>query len=69
MKPDVTIVIPAFEEQDRLGASLEKIVEYLRSIKTRAEIIVVDDGSKDETAAATEAFLPGLYCLGGGVVR
>jgi len=69
MKPDVTIVIPAFEEQDRLGASLEKIVEYLRSIKTRAEIIVVDDGSKDETAASAEAFLSGLDDIEARVIR
>jgi len=69
MKPDVTIVIPAFEEQDRLGASLEKIVEYLRSIETRAEIIVVDDGSKDETAASAEAFLSGLDDIEARVIR
>jgi dolichyl-phosphate beta-glucosyltransferase len=69
MKPDVTIVIPAFEEQDRLGASLEKIVEYLRSIKTRAEIIVVDDGSKDGTAASAEGFLAGLDDIAARVIR
>jgi glycosyltransferase involved in cell wall biosynthesis len=52
MKPDVSIVIPAYEEQDRLCGSLEKIVSYLRSSSTRAEVIVVDDGSTDDTAAS-----------------
>lgn len=69
MKPDVTIVIPAFEEQDRLGASLERIVEYLRSSKMRAEIIVVDDGSKDETAASAEVFLSSVDDIQTKVIR
>ena len=56
MKPEVSIVIPAFEEEDRLGSSLEKIVAYLRAEAATAEIIVVDDGSKDKTAAAAEAY-------------
>ena len=69
MSPDVSIVIPAFEEQDRLGASLEKIASYLRSSRTRAEIIVVDDGSKDETAASAEAFLSGIVDIETKVIR
>ena len=69
MKPDVSIVIPAFEEQDRLGASLEKIVAYLRSSKTRAEIIVVDDGSNDETAASAEVFLSSVNDIETNVIR
>jgi glycosyltransferase involved in cell wall biosynthesis len=69
MKPDVTIVIPAFEEQDRLGASLGKIVEFLRSTATRAEIIVVDDGSNDETAASAETFLSDVHDIEARVIR
>ena len=69
MKPDVTIVIPAYEEQDRLGASLEKIVGFLQSNGTRAEIIVVDDGSKDETAASAETFLSNAHDIEATVVR
>lgn len=69
MKPDVSIVIPAYEEQDRLRASLEKIVSYLRSSKTRAEVIVVDDGSKDKTAASAEAFLLSVYDIETKVIR
>jgi dolichyl-phosphate beta-glucosyltransferase len=69
MKPDVSIVIPAYEEQDRLGGSLEKIVNYLRSINSRCEIIVVDDGSKDETAASAEVFLSSLEDIETTVIR
>jgi len=69
MRPDVSIVIPAYEEQDRLGGSLEKIVSYLRSSVTRAEVIVVDDGSKDDTAASAEAFLSGIDDIETKVIR
>ncbi len=69
MKPDVSIVIPAFEEQDRLVASLEKIVEYLRSSATNAEIVVVDDGSKDDTAASAEEFFREIPDIETRVIR
>lgn len=69
MKPDVSIVIPAFEEQDRLGTSLEKIVEYLRSTRTSAEVIVVDDGSRDETARSAEVFFSNIYDVETSVIR
>jgi len=50
MKPELSIVVPAFDEQDRLGVSLIKILGYLRDNKVAAELIVVDDGSSDRTA-------------------
>ncbi|HQU94306.1 MAG TPA: glycosyltransferase family 2 protein [Pyrinomonadaceae bacterium] len=69
MRPDVSIVIPAYEEQDRLGSSLEKIIAYLRTSAIRAEIIVVDDGSKDGTAASAEAFFSGIDDIETRVIR
>ncbi|MBX7055173.1 MAG: glycosyltransferase family 2 protein [Pyrinomonadaceae bacterium] len=54
MKPDVSIVVPAFDEQDRLGASIEQMLKYVRKREDdsglRAELIVVDDGSADRTS-------------------
>ena len=55
MKPDVSIVVPAFDEQDRLGASLSKILEYVSRERLAAELIVVDDGSSDGTADVARA--------------
>lgn len=55
MKPEISIVIPAFEEQDRLGDSVRKIFEYIEAEKLSAELIVVDDGSRDKTAEIGEA--------------
>ncbi|MEP6945665.1 MAG: dolichyl-phosphate beta-glucosyltransferase [Acidobacteriota bacterium] len=50
MKPDVSIVVPAFNETDRLGESIEKILTYVDLTNLAAELIVVDDGSSDRTA-------------------
>lgn len=69
MRPDVSIVIPAFEEQERLGSSLERIAEYLRSSMTRGEIIVVDDGSKDKTAESAENYLKTIDDVQSKVIR
>ena len=46
----ISIVIPAFEEAKRLGDSLRLILSYIKKENLNAELIVVDDGSKDETA-------------------
>jgi len=56
-RPHLSVVIPAFNEQDRLPASLERIDAYLRAQRIDAEILVVDDGSTDRTAALADEFL------------
>ena len=53
--PLVSVVIPAFNEGTRLGASLKRITSYFRSQSIEFEIIVVSDGSTDETAAVARA--------------
>jgi dolichyl-phosphate beta-glucosyltransferase len=68
-QPDVSIVIPAFEEQDRLGDSLSKVGTYLRSNTPRAEIIVVDDGSGDRTADIAREVLAGFPDIESNVIR
>ena len=54
MAPNLSIVVPAFDEQNRIGASIDKILSYTRENDMNAELIVVDDGSKDDTKAAAE---------------
>lgn len=54
MKIDLSIVIPAYDEQDRLGDSIRKILGYFETEKLAAELIVVDDGSSDRTATVAE---------------
>ena len=55
MKPELSIVIPAFEEETRLGESMERIFQFLKAGSTKAEVILVDDGSKDATAEAARS--------------
>jgi len=61
-RPDLSVVIPAYNEAERLPRSLERILEYLRGRGGTWEIVVVDDGSRDETAARAAA-------VGGDAVR
>ena len=48
--PKYSIVIPAYNEAARLGATLDRVLTYVSSQSWDAEIIVVNDGSRDQTA-------------------
>jgi dolichyl-phosphate beta-glucosyltransferase len=50
MSLSLSVIIPAYDESRRIGASLGKIFEYLNAQRYDSELIVVDDGSKDDTA-------------------
>lgn len=52
----VSIVIPAFNEAERLGATLQAIDRYCRREQRACEVLVVDDGSQDRTAEVVRAF-------------
>lgn len=69
MKPEVSIIIPAYEEEERLGSSLEKIIAYIREAAPNTEIILVDDGSKDATAASAENYFSEVPDIAAKVIR
>jgi glycosyltransferase involved in cell wall biosynthesis len=48
--PDYSIIIPAYNESQRIAASLERIINFRSTAAWHAEIVVVDDGSRDNTA-------------------
>lgn len=50
----ISIIIPAYEESERLGASVHQILSYIKDNNLGAELIIVDDGSKDNTAEIAE---------------
>lgn len=54
MKADLSIIVPAYNEEDRLGDSVGKILAYLQRNYPNGELIIVDDGSKDKTARIAE---------------
>lgn len=51
--PDVALVIPAYNEERRIEATLDQIARFLRDEGLTAQIVVVDDGSRDQTRAVT----------------
>jgi dolichyl-phosphate beta-glucosyltransferase len=55
----LSIVIPAYNEERRLGPSLTKILDYVEGHQLDAEVLVVDDGSSDATAKIAEGALAG----------
>jgi dolichyl-phosphate beta-glucosyltransferase len=50
MSASVSVIIPAYNEAARLGKTLLAVVDYLRQSSPGAEVIVVDDGSSDQTS-------------------
>src|SRR6185437_6621093 len=54
--PFYSIIIPAFNEAERIGASLERILQYVKASRWSAEILVVNDGSTDNTNAVVQEF-------------
>ncbi len=48
-KPKLSVVIPAFNEEDRLGRTLTETALFFSSKPYTTEILVVDDGSSDNT--------------------
>jgi len=52
----LSVVIPAYNEEDRLPETLRNTIAFLRQQSYSSEIIVVDDGSGDKTRETAESF-------------
>lgn len=55
-KPYLSVIIPAYNEEARIEATLNKIIAYLKAKGWTYEIIVVDDGSTDKTLSCIASF-------------
>lgn len=55
--PEVTIIVPAYNEENSLPVCLNRALEYLQNQnKIKWELIIIDDGSTDKTFAAADDF-------------
>jgi glycosyltransferase involved in cell wall biosynthesis len=65
LQPTLSCVVPAHNEAGNLPILLEQLTEQLRQMSPSWEIIIVDDGSGDETLLALLPWLtrPGVVCL------
>lgn len=72
MRPYLSIVIPAYNEERRLPPTLERLFTYLPTLGVSYEIIIVDDGSKDGTVAMVRDLAhkhPELKIIADGINR
>ncbi len=56
----ISVVIPAYNEASRITPTIEELIEYLADASIDAEIIVVDDGSTDDTVGVATRALSGF---------
>jgi len=69
-QPVVSIVVPAFNESARIGDSIKKIDAFMRRCPLSLELIVVDDGSSDNTAdIVSHTRIKGLRLVRNGLNR
>jgi dolichyl-phosphate beta-glucosyltransferase len=70
--PDLSIIIPAYNEESRLPETLAKIGAYIQASHRATEVLVIDDGSTDGTVSAAETMrdkLPSMRIISNGVNR
>ncbi|MEK7090885.1 MAG: dolichyl-phosphate beta-glucosyltransferase [Patescibacteria group bacterium] len=58
-RPLLSVIIPAYNEAGRLGPNLGLVLKYFRTYYPSHELIIVDDGSSDGTAAAVKKAIAG----------
>lgn len=60
--PDVSVIVPAYNEAGQIAPVLQTIVTHLQNSKYRWELVVIDDGSTDDTALVATDIDP-LVCV------
>ncbi len=62
----ISIIIPAYNERERIGHTLDRVLECITGRGWNAEVLVVDDGSTDGTSEIVERYtqvFPSLYLV------
>jgi dolichyl-phosphate beta-glucosyltransferase len=60
--PCLSVVVPAYNEARRIASTLARIRRYAEAQPYRVELVVVDDGSRDDTVAVARQALAGFPC-------
>ena len=53
---ELSVIIPVYNEEKRVGKTLDAAFQYLKAKRITAEILIVDDGSNDKTLQVVERF-------------
>src|SRR5581483_1034780 len=61
--PQYSIIIPAYNEGERIGTTLERILNYSDSRGWKVEVLVVNDGSRDNTVEIVRHYAKDNPCL------
>lgn len=65
-KPFLSIIIPAYNEEKRLPNTLEKVYEFIQGQSYSTEVLIVENGSSDQTFEVAQNFssnFPNFYAL------
>ena len=60
----ISFIIPAFNEQDFISRCLGSILDGCKGSRIDVQVIVVDNGSTDETASISSGFTGEVYSIG-----
>ncbi len=58
--PLVSIIVPVYNEAHRIAGTLDALEDWVRMSACRTEILIVDDGSTDDTAEVVKLRLPSM---------
>ncbi|MFN0070306.1 MAG: glycosyltransferase family 2 protein [Chloroflexota bacterium] len=65
-QPSISVVLPAYNEEAVIGATVSAVVDFLQTITSDYEVIVVNDGSRDQTRTVMESLSlenPHIHCV------
>ncbi len=57
MEPTYSIVIPAYNESRRIAATLDQVLAFVAAQRWQAEIVIVNDGSRDDTVEIVRGYM------------
>ncbi|MES2213905.1 MAG: dolichyl-phosphate beta-glucosyltransferase [Patescibacteria group bacterium] len=60
---DISIIIPSYNEEKRIGKTLQRVADYMSGTSYTYEVIIIDNGNIDTTSQVAESFSPAIQNL------